>query len=384
MTAACVLVLNAGSATLKATVLEPPDPTPRFAQTADWAADGGAAATGPALDDVLRGMAAAGIEPDGLQAVGHRVVHGGERFTGPAVLDDVALRALDELAPLAPLHNPVAVATVRDARARLPSVPHVGAFDTAFHATLPAAARCYPIPTDWSHAFGIRRFGFHGLSVAWSLGRAGELLDRSPASLGLVVAHLGGGCSVTAVDGGRSVDTSMGMTPLEGPMMATRAGSIDPGIVFHLLRAGLEPDDIERGLDRRSGLAGVGGSADMRTLLAAETEGDAAAALAIEMFVRRVAAAIAASATTLARVDALVFTGGIGSGSAVVRARICERLRILGVPDVPPDPPSDRGDDDDGVVAGHASGPAVLCVHAREDLIIAEQVFDLLAAQRPA
>jgi acetate kinase len=344
-----ILVLNAGSSTLKATVVVPPGRDPAFDRTVPWqepADDSSVTATvHRTLDDV----------PGPIDAVGYRVVHGGERFTGPTRLDDEALAAIAGLADLAPLHNPIAVQTIRAARERLPSVTHVASFDTAFHATLPEAARRYPVPAAWT-AGGVRRYGFHGLSVEWSMGEAAARFGRPATELRLVVAHLGGGCSVTAVDGGRSVDTSMGLTPLEGLMMGTRAGSIDPGILFRLLRDGRPPEDLERDLDRGSGLLAIGGTADMEQLLAREEAGDPRAALAVEMFIRRAAAGIAGTATTLSQIDALVFTGGIGEHAASVRDRIRDRLRL--------DPETE-----------------VLVVAAREDLVIASQVAALEPAQ---
>jgi acetate kinase len=354
-----ILVLNAGSSNLKASLIEPPNRAPAFERTISWIDDGrdGASAT---VREVLKRTG----KP--IDAIGHRVVHGGERFTGPTWLDDATIDGIESMTDLAPLHNPLALATIRSARQFLPAVPQVAAFDTAFHATLPESARRYPVPDDWARA-GIRRYGFHGLSVAWSVQRASEMLDRPVEELRLVVAHLGGGCSVTAVDGGRSVDTSMGMTPLEGLMMGTRAGSIDPGIVFHRLREGQPAEAIESDLDRRSGLLGVAGSADMGQLLEREVGGDERARLAVEMFVRRAAAAIAASATNLATIDALVFTGGIGEHATSVRARICERIHLVRL-----DGP-EREVDGDGWL-GTTSSPSVLRVTAREDLVIAAQV----------
>ena len=257
----------------------------------------------------------------------------------------------------------------------------MAAFDTAFHATLPPAGYRYPVPEPWFRDWGVRRYGFHGLSVAWSIRRAAELLDR-PAELGrIVVAHLGNGCSVTAVDAGRSVDTSMGMTPLEGLMMGTRSGSIDPGMAFALLRPGrLSVGELEDALEHRSGLLGVSGrSADMRELLAAEASGDAAARLALELYVRRAAAGIAAAATSLPNLDALVFTGGIGANAAPIRARIAARLAVLGVPALPEsDPRPGRDAGADGVLTEPGRSPAVLRVEAREDLVIAAEVAALL------
>jgi acetate kinase len=354
-----ILVLNPGSATLKATVVAPPDRTPAFDRTATWDTD--------AIDEALEAVADSAVRESGgrLDAVGYRVVHGGTRFTVAVRLDDAAVGAIDGLADLAPLHNPVAVRTIRAGRRLLPDVPHVACFDTAFHATLPEAAIRYPVPDDWLRD-GIRRYGFHGLSVDWSTRRAAELLDRPAHGLRLVVAHLGGGCSVTAVDGGRSVDTSMGMTPLEGLMMGTRAGSIDPGIVVRLIRGGRSPDAVEADLDRRSGLAAIGGTADMAELLRREPD-DARASLAIEMFVRRAAAAVAAAATALPALDAIVFTGGIGEHAAPIRDRIVARLGLVGGAMI------DQEVDGDAVRRSEM-GPAVLRVRAREDLVIAAAV----------
>jgi acetate kinase len=363
-----VLVLNAGSATLKATVLDLPDRAPRFDRTVDWAADASDADREVAVRSILGAIARAGIPAASIGVVGYRVVHGGTRFTGPVIIDDETAAAIDELADLAPLHNPLAAATIRAARASLPSLPHVAAFDTAFHASLPEAARRYPLPDRWLEQWGVRRYGFHGLSVTWSIRRASELLDRPVADLRVVVAHLGGGCSVTAVDGGRSVDTSMGLTPLEGLMMATRAGSIDPGAIIRALRLGEPLDEVAADLEHRSGLLGVSArTADMRELLELEATGDLRARLAIEMFVRRAAAGIAAAATSLPALDALVFTGGIGENAGSIRRRIVGRLAVLQLAEEAT--PGEQANVDTVLNAGP---PAVLRVRAREDVVIAE------------
>ncbi len=361
-----ILVLNPGSATLKTTVLDLPDLDPRFESTADWT---GSDADGPAgsVAAAASAITDAGIAPDSIDGVGYRVVHGGDRFTDAVVIDDAVVATVDALADLAPLHNPVAAATIRAGREALPRVAHVAAFDTAFHATLPESGYRYPVPDDWARDAGIRRYGFHGLSVAWSSERAAVLLDRPVADLCLVVAHLGGGCSVTAVESGRSVDTSMGMTPLEGLMMGTRAGSIDPGIVFRLLRTGRAPSAIEQDLDRHSGLKGVGGTADMAALIARSAEGDHDATLALELFIRRAAAGIAAAATCLPRVDAVVFTGGIGEHATTVRQAICGRLAVLGIQAPPGLPAVANGD----AILPSGDGPALLTIRAREDVVIA-------------
>ena len=292
------------------------------------------------------------------------------------IVDADVLAALDDVSRLAPLHNPVAVETLRAARDLLPDTPHVACFDTAFHATLPEAAWRYPVPRGWAEDWGIRRFGFHGLSVQWSTTRAAELLAGRAEDLGLVVAHLGSGSSVTAVYGGRSVWTSMGYKPLEGLMMGTRAGSIDPGILLALLREDrLDAARLAEDLEHRSGLVAVGGSADMRQLAAAAAD-DEDAALAIEMYAHRAAEGIAAAATSLPALHALVFTGGIGENAADVRARIASRLGALGISSV-------RDRDDDGPLTEHGAEPVVLRIEAREDVVIAHATLDVAAADAP-
>lgn len=372
-TRARILVVNAGSATLKTTLLDLPGLDPVGEHEVAWAAS---ASLSERTDAIRASVQRLGITSThaGVDAVGHRVVHGGNRFTGPTLIDRSHLAAIEGLSDLAPLHNPAAVATIRATLETLPDVPHVAVFDTAFHATLPPDATRYPIPDGWVDDYGIRRYGFHGLSVDWAVRRAGELLRRDVGDLSLIVAHLGGGSSVTAVDRGRSADTSMGLTPLEGLMMGTRAGSIDPGIIFHLARQGLSLESIEDGLTHRSGLRGVGATDDVRALLASEAAGEARAALAILLYVRRAAAGIAAAATALPTLDAIVFTGGIGEHAGSVRGRICARLSLLGVR-----APSDA-DTGEGVLTTGGSGPAIVAVHSREDVVIAEAAAGFLRA----
>jgi acetate kinase len=378
-----VLVLNTGSSSLKATVLDPPDRSVLAATSVDLG------------DDVTRGqdpvgavaraldhLGVAGVDVARIGSVGHRVVHGGVRFAGPTVVDDGVLAAIEDLAVLAPLHNAVAAATIRAAQDALPGATHVAVFDTAFHATLPSEAIAYAVPQSWARDWGIRRFGFHGLAVEWASRRTAELLGRAPAELRIAVAHLGSGCSVTAVEGGRSVDTSMGMTPLEGLVMGTRAGSLDPGILLALLRDGRRSlVELTDDLDHRSGLLGLSGrSADVRELLEAETRGDSAARLALAVFVRRAAAGVAAAATALSGLDAVTFSGGIGENSAVIRGRIAERLGVLGVRRLPKEP-SDAdagGTASDRVIDQREGRPAIVRVAAREDVVIAEAVVNLL------
>ena len=358
-----VLAVNAGSSSLKAAVV---DGDRAEGRTLDWDADR-RTTLARALDEI-------GVDAADVDAVVHRVVHGGERLTNPVVVDDAVVAAIAAVAELAPLHNDIALETIAAARRLIPDRPHVACFDTAFHAGLPEAAVRYPVPGAWRTRWGIRRFGFHGLSVAWSVGRAADLLGRAGDELGLVVAHLGSGCSVPAVEGGRSVWTSMGFTPLDGLMMRTRSGSIDPGILVHLLRRhGLDAAELAEALEHESGLSAVGGrDGDVRNLEAAAAAGDDAAGLALEMFAAHAAAGIAGAATWLSRLDAIVFTGGIGEHAARLRARIVSRLAPLGVPPVEPSGPAE-----DRVLA--TGRVAVLRVQAREDLVMARSAVALLA-----
>jgi acetate kinase len=374
-----ILVLNAGSSSLKTSVVEEPgDRTLRHDELQHAADVGWDEALAAALSDAGR-----------IDAVGHRVVHGGERRSA-LLLDDGAIAQLDALRRLAPLHNGPALEVIEAARTTLAELPQVACFDTAFHAELPPAAHVYPLPYEWYTDWNVRRYGFHGLSVAWSVERASDLLSRHapelsrhtaelsrPATeLSLVVAHLGSGCSVTAVQDGRSVDTSMGMTPLEGVMMGTRGGSVDPGLLLELLAARLDLASLGDALQHRSGLAGVSGvSPDLRAVQRAAADGEPRAALALEMFVRRAAAGIAAAATALPRLDALAFTGGVGEHAAQVRAEICGRLTQLGVPAVLSPAPEPM----DAVLSLPGSPVAVLRIHAREDLVIAREVAHILA-----
>lgn len=358
-----ILVLNTGSSTLKASLVEA-GADAIGSVTIDWE-PGDVDATG-VLRTALERLAPV---PD---AVGYRVVHGGDAYRDAAPVDERLLEVVEALDALAPLHNRRAASVIRAGVAALPGLPHVACFDTAFHAELPEEAWRYPLPDEWVERWGIRRFGFHGLSVAWAVGRAAELLERPARNLRLVVAHLGSGSSVTAVDGGRSVDTSMGFTPYEGLMMGTRAGSIDPGILLHLARDGVAIDDLADGLAHHSGLLGVAGVAGAREVEQLATSGDRRAGLALAMFARRAAAAIASASTALPGIDGLVFTGGIGENSASVRAKIAARLRTVHVPS------ELRTTEGDAVLA--AGPPAVLVIRAREDRIVADEVAALLGA----
>ena len=317
----------------------------------------------------------------GAAAVGHRVVHGGAHLREPVRLDDSVRAAIEEASRLAPLHNGPALAAIDAALEAMPDVPHVAVFDSAFHATLSDEAAVYPIPARWREEWGVRRYGFHGLSVTWAASRVPQILTRAAADLRLVVCHLGGGSSVTAVEHGRSVDTTMGFSPLEGLPMATRSGSLDPGALLYLLRErGVDPEELDHALNHDSGLLALSGlTGDVRELEAAEAAGDARAALALDVFARRTAAAVAAMAAALRGLDALAFTAGIGEGSPRMRARICERLGFLGVE---LDGPANATAREDANVSARESRVGVAVVTAREDLVVARGVRRVLTTPR--
>jgi acetate kinase len=362
-----VLVLNTGSSSLKWVVL---DARSRQVQTqgeASWEGTQGGRHEAELL-------AALEHVPADVEAVGHRVVHGGARFRSAVVVDEAVRADIAALAELAPLHNPAALAGIDAARQRFPALPQVAAFDTAFHASLPEAAASYALPGDWVSRWGLRRYGFHGLSVQYAVGRAAELLGQAPRRL--VVCHLGAGCSVTAVADGRSVDTSMGFTPLEGLAMARRSGSVDPGLLVYLLKHGVATSELEHGLNERSGLLGVSGrSADMRAVLAAEAAGDQQAALAVGVFVHRLAVTVGGMLPSLGGLDALVFTGGIGEHSPVIRARAAARLAYLGLS---LDAHANAAVAEDADIAAPDSRVRVLVLTAREDLAVLDAVIATL------
>ncbi|MFI9770270.1 acetate/propionate family kinase [Streptomyces sp. NPDC052415] len=266
-------------------------------------------------------------------AVGHRIVHSGPGLSGHVVVDDDVRALLQDAADLAPLHVPPALTVLDAARDLLPDVPHAACFDTVFHAGLPPAAREYAVPAAWREEFGLRRYGFHGLSYAWALDRTAELLGRDPAQLQVVITHLGGGCSACAVREGRSADTTMGFTPLGGMVMSHRSGSVDPGALTWLqTRHRLSAADIEEGLNHDSGLLGLSGTSDdTRDLVRARAAGDERATLALEVFTHQCRRGIAAMAASLDRLDALVFTGEIGEDQPEVREEVCARLTALGL-----------------------------------------------------
>ncbi len=364
-----ILTVNAGSSSLKLRLLGPGD---EILATRD-----GAPGDDPeALREELRAILDAGPEPD---VAAHRVVHGGAELDRAMLVDAGVEAELERLANLAPLHNPQAVRAIRALAEVAPGLLTVACFDTAFHAELPAAARTYALPAAWSDgAMPLRRYGFHGLSHAYAARRAAELLGAPPADLRLVTAHLGAGASLAAVAAGRSVDTTMGFTPLEGLVMATRAGSVDPGLLLWLQRhRGIGPEEMERALDREAGLLGLAGTADMREVVAGAARGEERAALALDVYAHRLAASIAAMATAMGGLDALVFTGGVGENSAAVRERACAATAFLGLElDAIR---NDRGAPDTALSPPGAAVPVVL-VAAREDLEMARETRAVLGA----
>ena len=371
-----VLVVNAGSSSLKLSVLDAAD---QLVASASVPADRGTAEAAALGDELGWVLAEAGAEAGrGLAAVGHRVVHGGTDLVASVVVDADVRNQLEALTDLAPLHQPTSLAALDAVSRLLPDVPAVACFDTAFHATLPPAAATYALPSEWRRRWGLRRFGFHGLSHAYASRRAAAIVDRPLGSLRTVTCHLGAGASLAAVSGGVSVDTTMGFTPLDGLVMATRSGSLDPGLVLWLEEhVGMPSAELASALEHRSGLFGLGGSADLRVVLAAEERGDAEAALAVGVYLHRLRAGVASMVAALGGLDALVFTGGVGEASAVVRSRTASGLGFLGVTVDPAPNEAGRGDRD----IGEPGAPVrVLVVTAREDLEIARGVRSAFGA----
>jgi acetate kinase len=317
--------------------------------------------------------------PDALLAIGHRVVHGGERFTEPARIDADVIAAITELVPLAPLHNPAALMGIKGATRLAPNVPQVAVFDTAFHHTLPEHAWRYALPAGLSERHHIRRYGFHGISCRHVSRKAAAWLGAPIETLNLIVLHLGNGASITAIAGGRSVETSMGMTPLEGLVMGTRSGDLDPAIVPYLMEhEGLDHAAIDRLMNRASGLKALCGTNDMREILARSEAGDAQARLALDVFAHRARKYIGAYTAVLGRVDALVFTGGIGQHAAGARAAILRGLEPLGYRLDPARNTAAHGD----TRAIHAdSSPArLLAIATNEELEIAREALACLGS----
>ncbi|WP_280262676.1 acetate kinase [Nocardia wallacei] len=395
-----VLVINSGSSSIKYQLLDPDsgavvasgqvsrigEPVAPGTATVEYHSDGRTLEHDGAVPDHATGLrivfelfARGGhdLTAAGLTAVGHRVVHGGEVFYRPTLIDDAVVRSIDELSSLAPLHNPANVTGIESARELLPDVPQVAVFDTAFFHGLPDAAKTYAIDAKVAAAHGIRRYGFHGTSHEYVSGRAAELLDRDPAELNQIVFHLGNGASASAIRGGRAVDTTMGLTPLEGLVMGTRSGDLDPGIIPHLARtADMDIDAIDNLLNRDSGIKGLSGVNDFRELFRLIETGDDAARLAYDVYVHRLRRYLGAYLVELGRVDAIVFTAGVGENNARVRADALAGLERFGIAvDPGRNEAKDRG-------ARYISPPgtevSVLVVPTNEELAIARAAAGLV------
>ncbi|MGE5286134.1 MAG: acetate/propionate family kinase [Micromonosporaceae bacterium] len=360
-----ILVVNAGSSSLKLRVLDDED---QVVDAADLPAPTGAADT----TAVEKALASFGD----VQAAGYRIVHGGTFYTSPVRVTPQVRERLKALTDLAPLHQPKSLAALDAVQAALPGVPGVACFDTAFHARIPAAAATYAIPSQWRKRWALRRYGFHGLSHDYASRRVAELLGREAGALRVVTCHLGAGASLAAVRGGRSVDTTMGFTPLDGLVMATRSGAIDPGLVLWLEEhVGTPPAELAATLEHRSGLLGLAGTGDMRAILAAAGTGDPDAVLALDVYLHRLRTQIAAMAAAMDGLDALVFTGGVGENSAEVRAKAMGGLGFLGVRVDPARNEAGTGDRE----IGQPDAPVrSFVVNAREDKQIAAEVRRVL------
>jgi len=362
-----ILVVNAGSSSLKLRVLDGSDtvvagadlPPPRGPEDR------------PAVSVAVAGLG-------GVDAVGHRIVHGGTAFLGPVRLDERVIARIAGLTSLAPLHQPKALTALDAVTAAVPDLPAVASFDTAFHAHMPDAASTYALPAPWRQRWDLRRYGFHGLSHAYATRRAAELLGVPVTDLRLVTCHLGAGASLAAVLGGRSVDTTMGFTPLEGLVMATRSGSVDPGLVLWLAdHVGMPPAELAATLEHRSGLLGLAGTADMREILAAADAGEPRARLALEVYLHRLRREIAAMTASLGGLDAIVFTGGVGERSAPIRAMTADGLAYLGIRI---DPARNAAEDTADREIGEGDAPVrALVIASREDVQIAADVRSVLA-----
>lgn len=366
-----ILVVNAGSSTLKLSLLDARDRLQRSVTLPSLRGRVDDAALRAALD-------AAGS----IDAVGHRIVHGGTEFVEPVLIDERVMVRLADLVDLAPLHQPTSLRALESVQRLLPDVPQIGCFDTAFHAHLPDAASTYALPREWRERWDIRRYGFHGLSHAYASRRAADLTGRPVSQLRIVTCHLGAGASLAAVENGISVDTTMGFTPLEGLVMATRSGSVDPGLILWLEEhVGMPASELASTLEYRSGLLGLAGSADMRDILDAAHAGGPDAELAVGVYLHRLRGSIAAMAAAMGGLDALVFTGGVGENAPEIRARAADGLGFLGIGI---DADRNSGSEPDAEIGAPAAPVRTLVIRAREDLQIAHHVRLVLAGPRTA
>lgn len=401
-----ILVLNAGSSSQKSSLFEVSDsatfdgpPLPIWEATVDWTHHQGFAeikvktadavleeetptqsrpvVIAHTLGTLWQGKTQVLQHPSEIDVVGHRVVHGGQDYRDSVLITGEVRAAIANLSSLAPAHNPANLEGIEAVTQILGTeVPQVAVFDTAFHSRMPDAAAIYPVPYDWVQQ-GIRRYGFHGISHQYCAQRAAQILDRPLNDLRLVICHMGNGCSLSAVQNGHSIDTTMGFTPLDGLMMGSRSGSVDPGILIHLMRQqGYTADQLDRALNKESGLKGISGvSADLRQVMQAIEEGNPQAQLALEIYVHRLRSLIGSMLASLGGMDALVFTAGVGENAAVVRARACEAFRFLGVK---LDETKNEKRPVDADIATGDSTVRVLVVHTQEDWAIAQDCFRLV------
>lgn len=372
-----VLVVNSGSSSFKYQLIELTGETTLARGLVERIGEAGSDVPDhtAAFQLMLRGLAAQGIDPDApIIAVAHRVVHGGERFVDPTIVTDEVKATIDELSVLAPLHNPPNLAGILAAEQTFPGVPQVAVFDTAFHQTLKPEAYTYAIDRDVAHAHGIRRFGFHGISFQFVATATADFLARPLDELKLIVLHLGNGASACAIDGGKSVETSMGLTPLEGLMMGTRGGDIDPGVLLHLQReAGLNTDDLDDLLNHHSGLLGLGGFGDIRDVQTAAASGDADAALAFDVYLHRIRGYVGSYLAQLGGADAIVFTAGVGENNASVRSGALSGLAAIGIRiDAERNESADRNA---RIISTDDSPITVLVLPTNEELEIARQAL---------
>ncbi|QKV92497.1 acetate kinase [Streptomyces sp. NA02950] len=375
-----VLVLNSGSSSVKYQLLDMTDRTRLASGIVERIGEGPVADHAAALKQVADELARQnlGLDSPELAAVGHRVVHGGTRFTTPALITDEVVEEIEKLIPLAPLHNPANVTGIKVARELRPDLPQVAVFDTAFHSTMPEAAARYAIDVDTADRFGVRRYGFHGTSHAYVSRATAALLDRPVSELNTIVLHLGNGASASAVRGGECVDTSMGLTPLEGLVMGTRSGDLDAAAIFHLSRVGeMSIDEIDTLLNKRSGLLGLCGDNDMREIGRRMGEGDSEAQLAFDIYIHRLRKYVGAYTAVLGRVDAIAFTAGVGENSAAVREAAMGGLTAFGV-EVDTVRNALRGSGA-RLISAESSRVAVAVVPTDEELEIASQTFDLVS-----
>lgn len=393
-----ILVINCGSSSLKFSVIDTEtgadlarglfdklgSESPNYKMESSLASETAAGSLSPqaeheeSLDTLARFLATLQFSSP-IQAVGHRVVHGGERFTAACLLDAEALAAIEACSPLAPLHNPANLLGIESSRQHFPDLPQVAVFDTAFHQSLKPEAYLYPIPIELYREHRIRRYGFHGSSHKYVTREAARILDKPLGQTNIITAHLGNGCSAAAIQNGACVDTTMGLTPLEGLVMGTRGGDIDPGIILHMNRSlGISIEEIDTILNKRSGLLGISEfSNDMRSLRQASAEGNTAATLAVDIFTRRLAKSLAALRSTVDSLDALVFTGGIGENDWRTRSETLARLSHLGIV-LDPEANKNAGKDSNGIISQKNSPVKAIVIQTNEELMIARETEQIV------